>query len=52
MMSWVTLPGRDSKGKFSDVIYRGEQERRLWCGKTVPDDLLKRFNAALARQPK
>lgn len=52
MMSWVAMPGRDSKGKLSDVIYRGEHERRLWCTRTVPDDLLKRFNAALARQPK
>lgn len=52
MMSWVELPGREDRGKFSEVIYRGEHERRLWCSKTVPDDLLKRFNAALARQPK
>jgi hypothetical protein len=60
MMSWVAMPGRDSKGKFSDVIYRDAPspastrtegvERRLWCSKMVPDDLLKRFNAALARQ--
>lgn len=52
MMSWVDMPGRDSRGKFSDVIYRGEYERRLWCTKMVPDDVIKRFNAALARQPK
>ncbi len=52
MMSWVELSGRDGKGKFSDVIYRGEYERRLWCSKMVPDDVIKRFNAALARQPK
>lgn len=51
MMSWVALPGRDGKGKFSDVIYRGEYERRLWCTRMVPDDVIKRFNAALARQP-
>lgn len=60
MMSWIDMPGRDSKGKFSDVIYRDVPsatstraegyERRLWCSKMVPDDLLKRFNAALARQ--
>ena len=52
MMSWVAMPGRDSRGKFSDVIYRGEYERRLWCTRMVPDDVIKRFNAALARQPK
>jgi hypothetical protein len=52
MMSWVDMPGRDDKGKFSDVISRGEYERRLWCSKMVPDDVIKRFNAALARQPK
>ena len=50
MMSWVDMPGRDSKGKFSDVIYKGEYERRLWCSKMVPDDVIARFNAALARQ--
>lgn len=51
MMSWVDMPGRDSKGKFTDVIHRGAHERRLWCSKMVPDDVIKRFNAALARQP-
>ena len=50
MMSWVDMPGRDSKGKFSDVIYKGEQQRRLWCSKMVPDEVIARFNAALARQ--
>ena len=52
MMSWVDMPGRDGKGKFSDVISRGEYERRLWCSKMVPDDVIKRFNAALAAQSK
>ena len=52
MMSWVDMPGRDSKGKFSDVIHRGEPQRRLWCSKMVPDDVIKRFNAVLAAQPK
>ncbi|USX26546.1 hypothetical protein NHH73_29010 [Oxalobacteraceae bacterium OTU3CINTB1] len=52
MLSWVELPGRDDKGKFSDVIYRDTSERRLWCSKMVPDDVIERFNAALARQPK
>lgn len=52
MMSWVDMPGRAGKGKLSDVIYRGEYPRRLWCSKMVPDDVIKRFNAALARQPK
>ncbi|SEO39060.1 hypothetical protein SAMN05428959_107156 [Duganella sp. CF517] len=52
MMSWVELPGRDDKGKFSDVIYRDTSERRLWCSKVVPDDVIERFNAALARQAK
>lgn len=52
MMSWIDMPGRGGKGKFSDVISRGEYERRLWCSKMVPDDVIKRFNAALARQPK
>ncbi|USX14035.1 hypothetical protein NHH88_31085 [Oxalobacteraceae bacterium OTU3CAMAD1] len=52
MMSWVDMPGRDNKGKFSDVISRGEYERRLWCSKMVPDDVIKRFNAALAAQAK
>ena len=50
MMSWVDMPGRDRKGKMSDVIYKGEPQRRLWCTKMVPDDVIKRFNAALARQ--
>jgi len=49
MMSWVDMPGRDRKGKMSDVIYKGEPQRRLWCTKMVPDDVIKRFNAALAR---
>ena len=52
MMSWVDMPGRDRKGKMSDVIYKGQPERRLWCSKMVPDDVIKRFNAALARQSK
>ena len=49
MMSWIRMLERDRKGKFSDVIQKGT-ERRLWCGKMVPDDVLKRFNAALAAQ--
>ena len=52
MMSWVDMPGRDGKGKLSDVIYKGEHQRRLWCSKMVPDDVIERFNAALAAQPK
>lgn len=52
MMSWVDMPGRDSKGKMSDVIYKGEYERRLWCSRMVPDDVIELFNAALARQAK
>lgn len=52
MMSWVDMPGRDRKGKMSDVIYKGQPERRLWCSKMVPDDVIERFNAALAAQPK
>lgn len=52
MMSWVAMPGRDRKGKMSDVIYKGEPQRRLWCSKVVPDDVIERFNAALAAQPK
>jgi len=52
MMSWVAMPGRDSRGKFTDVIHRDEYERRLWCTRMVPDDVIKRFNAALARPPK
>jgi uncharacterized protein (TIGR02285 family) len=35
---------------FSD-LYKG-YERRLWCSKAVPDDVFKRLNAAIARQPK
>jgi hypothetical protein len=52
MMSWVELPGRDDRGKFSDVIHKGEHQRRLWCSKMVPDDVIQRFNAALAALPK
>lgn len=52
MMSWVDMPGRDGKGKMSDVIYKGEPQRRLWCSKMVPDDVIKRFNAALPAQAK
>jgi hypothetical protein len=49
MMSWVDLPGRDQRGKFSAVIYRDSHgERRLWCTKAVPDEVLQRLNAALA----
>lgn len=52
MLSWVALPGREQRGKFSAVIYREGRggnivERRLWCTKSVPDDVLQRFNAAL-----
>jgi hypothetical protein len=50
MLSWVALPGRTQRGKFSTVIYRDSHgERRLWCTKTVPDEVLQRLNAALAQ---
>lgn len=52
MMSWVDLPGREQRGKFSAVIYRDSHgERRLWCTKEVPDEVLQRLNAALALPP-
>ena len=48
MLSWVDMPGRDQRGKFSAVIYRDSHgERRLWCTKAVPDPVLQRLNAAL-----
>lgn len=52
MLAWADLPGRDSKGKFSEVIYRDEPkgtERRLWCTKATPDEWMQRLNAALRR---
>lgn len=57
MMSWIDLPGRDRRGKFSDVIFQDPTAasgggRRLWCARMVPDDVIKRFNAALAARPK
>jgi len=49
MLSWVDLPGREQRGKLSNVIYRDSHgERRLWCTKAVPDEVLQRLNAALA----
>ena len=53
MMAWVDIPGRDSKGKFSEVIYKDEPEgyeRRLWCTKAVPDEEMQRLNTALRKQ--
>lgn len=48
MLSWVELPGRDGRGKFSRVIYRDRHgERRLWCTTAVPDEMLQRLNTAL-----
>lgn len=35
---------------FSD-LYKGH-ERRMWCSKAVPDDVMRRLNAALLRQHK
>ena len=52
MLAWAALPGRDRKGKFSEVIYRDEPkgtERRLWCTRATPDDWMQRLNAALRK---
>jgi hypothetical protein len=50
MLAWVDLPGRTRNGKFSAVIYtdtpRGSQ-RRLWCTRAVPDEMMQRLDAAL-----
>lgn len=44
MLAWVDLPGRDGKGKLSEKIY---DERRLWCTKATPDEVMQRIDAAL-----
>jgi len=44
MLAWVGLPGRDGKGKLSEKIY---DERRLWCTRTTPDEVMQRLDAAL-----
>lgn len=52
MLAWVDLPGRSDKGKFSEVIYKDEprgSERRLWCTRAVPDEVMQRLNRALLK---
>jgi hypothetical protein len=46
MLAWVGLPGRERSGKLSAVVY---EERRLWCTKAVPDEMMQRLDAALRR---
>jgi hypothetical protein len=44
MLAWVGLPGRDRTGKLSEIIY---DDRRLWCTRAVPDEVMQRLNRAL-----
>jgi hypothetical protein len=44
-------PASDFKRIYFSDLTKG-YERRLWCSKMVPDEVLKRFNAALAAQRK
>jgi hypothetical protein len=46
MLAWVGLPGRERSGQLSEVVY---EERRLWCTKAVPDQMMQRLNAALRK---
>ncbi|WP_373989264.1 hypothetical protein [Duganella sp. BuS-21] len=46
MMSWNALPGRERGGKLSAPVY---EERRLWCTKAVPDELMQRLDQALLK---
>lgn len=46
MMSWNALPGRERGGKLSAPVY---EERRLWCTRAVPDEMMQRLDQALRK---